>query len=187
MAVGARRSRQNGLDWRERDLALLEKQGAALIERDPEIVAETVHRCVRTKGNIVAQDPFEHGPRRVLNFGHTFAHAIELCAGFSRVPHGEAVACGIILALRAADEIGMLEDPDLCERVEELCRRFELPCSLESLRRDDRPLDLDGLLKAFAHDKKGSFGEPEFVLPRAVGDFDLSVRLDREFLERTLD
>jgi 3-dehydroquinate synthetase len=73
-------------------LTWLERCSRPIAERDPDVLAEVVERCVRLKAAIVERDPEEKGERRVLNLGHTFAHAIERAAGYGSVPHGIAVA-----------------------------------------------------------------------------------------------
>ena len=188
------------LDWRaglgevvktaliagEAQLAFVEQNVDAILERDLDVVADLVRRCVEAKGAVVTEDPFEEGPRRVLNLGHTFAHAIEFAAGYTGIAHGVAVACGIGLALEAAQEIDLLEDADLPKRVNRLFGRLGLPRTILELRSPMRPLAPSVLMRAFEHDKKGRFGEPRFVLPKAVGRFDLSVKLDGELLEHLL-
>ena len=74
----------------EATLGQIEVLMDALIERDPSALAAVVEACVRVKAQVVVSDP-ERGPRRALNLGHTFAHAIESAAGFGVVPHGVAV------------------------------------------------------------------------------------------------
>src|SRR5690606_3025805 len=83
------------LDW-------LEANAAALLARDDRVLAEAIARSCAHKAAIVARDPREHGERALLNFGHTFAHAIEAEQGYaggdSGLNHGEAVAVGMVLA-----------------------------------------------------------------------------------------
>lgn len=167
-------------------LRLLENEVEGLRSRDPEVMTEVVRRCALTKSRIVLEDPLEKGARRVLNLGHTFAHAIERAAGFGEVAHGEAVACGIGLALEAAQEVGVLEDRELPKRIGRLVRELGLPRSVLDMRKPHRGLFTAHLIECFAHDKKGHYGEPEFVLPIAAGRFDLSVKLEEPLLEHLL-
>src|SRR5690606_29429256 len=71
-------------------------------------LTELVARCVEAKARVVVADPLEAGQRKALNLGHTFAHAIERVAGFGRVPHGVAVAVGLVLATRYAEKVELL-------------------------------------------------------------------------------
>jgi 3-dehydroquinate synthase len=168
-------------------LAALEESVAPVLAGDPDALAELVVACVRVKAAIVGRDERETGERRALNLGHTFAHAIEHAAGYGRVPHGEAVAVGLALALAASRELGLLRDPELPARLAALAERLGLPRDLAELRhRRALPLPATALLAALRRDKKADAGEPAFVLPRAVGELELAGRLPRPLLERLL-
>ena len=164
-------------------LLLLEERAGELLRRDPDLMAAVVVRCVRVKGELVARDEREAGERKKLNLGHTFAHAIEHAAGFGAVPHGEAVATGLGLALLTSARLGLLRDPDLPERVSRILERLGLGTTLDSLRaRYDLALAPGELLVGMRHDKKGGVGEPALVLPERVGSLALDQRADRELL-----
>lgn len=163
-------------------LALVEERADVLLEREPAALAEIVTACVRTKASIVADDPRERGPRRALNLGHTFAHAIEAVAGPGRVPHGVAVGVGCVLAARAAAAVG-LGDEGTEARIVRLLERLGLPSGLDELRaRHGVALPPVDVLAAMSVDKKGSAGRPRFVLPRAPGELELRVELDESVL-----
>lgn len=160
----------------ERALAQLERDAAALVERDERALERTIASCVRTKARIVAVDPFEAGPRKALNLGHTFAHAIEHVAGYGRIPHGVAVAVGVMLALDLARATKRLDDSKLPARVRRLLRKLGLPASLDELRESSgRRLPGPKLLAAMQHDKKAVARSPRFVLPTRVGRLELGV------------
>ena len=159
-------------------LALVECNAPALAERDLAAVEPVIAACVRSKARVVASDERESGPRKALNLGHTFAHALEKVAGFGTLPHGVAVACGLALALEASERTGLLEDRSLRARIDELNRALQLPCSLGELRMSHGSLPAPELLVAMRHDKKASAGRPTFVLPRAAGSLELAVTLD---------
>jgi 3-dehydroquinate synthase len=162
----------------EADLAALEAEAEALVARDPEALEACVTRCVRLKVRVVAEDPREAGPRRRLNLGHTFGHAIERAAGYGVVPHGVAVAVGISLALEESRERGLLEDADLPARVRALGRRLGLPADLDELREGwGATLEEDELRAAMRHDKKNRGGEVRLVLPVRPGEVRLDVSL----------
>ena len=167
----------------EKRLAELEAQAAALVAREPGALLRTVADCVRIKARVVAADPGEADARRVLNLGHTFGHAIEHAAGYGKIPHGVAVAVGLMLSLRASEAAGTLEDPALIERLAALLERLGLPANLESLRASNSvALEPAALMAGFQHDKKGAVGSPRFVLPRRAGSIDL----DRTLPDATL-
>jgi shikimate kinase/3-dehydroquinate synthase len=119
---------------------------------------ETIAACARTKLNIVAQDERDTGRRQVLNLGHTVGHAIETATGYARYRHGEAVALGLLAALRlSGNEL-------LRQEVLDLLRDHGLPTTLDGA-------DPDAVVAATAHDKKrlGEANVP-FVLLQAAGD-----------------
>ena len=160
-------------------LALLEGNTTAVTTRHAQVMADVICRCVATKARVVSSDPLEAGPRKALNLGHTFAHAIEQVAGPGAIPHGVAVAAGCGLAVRAAEAAGLLADPALPERVSALSVALGLPADLASLRSSSGfSLPAEELVEAMRHDKKALAGTPLFVLPRAAGDLVLDVELD---------
>ncbi|MCE9594034.1 MAG: 3-dehydroquinate synthase [Planctomycetes bacterium] len=161
--------------------AWLEGHAQALLRRDADAVAHVVERCVRLKARLVERDPREHGERKVLNLGHTFAHAIEQATGFGRVPHGVAVGVGVALALRAGENVV------LAQRVERLLASLGLVPTLSELRRRI-PSGLDGrsLVAAMRLDKKGASGRPRFVVLDAPGAVRWDVELSDERVQRTL-
>jgi 3-dehydroquinate synthase len=168
-------------------LAVLEDRAPAVLARDPAALTEVVARCVSVKAAIVSRDPREEGERKELNLGHTFAHAIELAAGFGRVPHGEAVAVGTLLALEASAAAGFLRDAELPRRVARLLERLGLPPSLDALReRHATALDPATLLTSMRHDKKGLAGAPAFVLVEQAGSLAIDRELPADVLTRIL-
>src|SRR5690606_36183556 len=88
------------LDW-------LAGHAGALLEREDAPLAEAIARSCAHKAAIVERDPFEHGERALLNFGHTFGHAIETAQGYDGLNLGEAVAVGMVLAARLSARLGL--------------------------------------------------------------------------------
>jgi 3-dehydroquinate synthase len=168
-------------------LARLEETRAELLARDPDLLAEIVAECVRTKAAIVARDPTEKGERAQLNLGHTFAHAIERTAGYGAVPHGIAVGTGLVLALRLAERLELARDPALRGRIEVLLGALGMPISLAALRtRYHTQLPPAELARAMRHDKKGHAGRPRFVVPRAPGEIAFGIEFDESVLHEVL-
>ncbi len=123
---------------------------------------DIVARAVRVKAEIVSADPREHGRRLLLNLGHTFGHALEKATGFA-LPHGHAVAIGLVAAARLAERQGIVEQPGLADRVEALLSALGLPV------RWSGPTAAE-VLAAMGVDKKRRGGQLRFVLPIAMGD-----------------
>jgi 3-dehydroquinate synthase len=148
------------LDW-------LATNGTALLARDRDALTEAIARSCRHKATIVEHDPFEHGERALLNFGHTFGHAIEAEQGYSgagsdALNHGEAVAVGMVLATRLSAHLGMAPAAD-AERLRSLLAAFGLPIALPA------GLDADLLVQRMRLDKKAHAAGLRFVLWEAPG------------------
>ena len=138
------------LDW-------LDAHANALLGLDPAALGEAIARSCRYKAAIVERDPFERGDRALLNFGHTFAHAIEAEQGFDGLNHGEAVAVGMVLAARLSERAGLASHAD-GDRLQALLARLDLPVALPA------GLDPDALLARMRLDKKATATGLRFVL-----------------------
>jgi 3-dehydroquinate synthase len=134
-----------------------------LLAGDPAALAPVAAAAAAAKIAVVERDPDEQGERRVLNFGHTLGHAVETACGYAGLRHGEAVAYGILFALRLAERRGLLaaESP-LAARLRTLLSRLGLP-PLPALP-PERLLDL------LARDKKAREGGLTWVLPGGLGE-----------------
>src|SRR5207248_6183835 len=108
----------------------LEVNVGALLSREPEALGHAVETSCRHKAQVVARDETEQGERALLNFGHTFGHAIEAGLGYGKWLHGEAVAAGIALAADLSQRMGMLGRAEL-ERVLALLERAGLPAGVK--------------------------------------------------------
>ncbi|HEY1605545.1 MAG TPA: 3-dehydroquinate synthase [Allosphingosinicella sp.] len=172
-----------GLIGDVRFFAWCEANGSALLAGDSEARAYAIEASVRAKAAIVAEDERETtGRRALLNFGHTFGHAVEAEGGFSVFLHGEAVALGMALAFRFSAERGLCP-PDEAERAIRHLAAAGLPTRLEA----GTPESLVAHIRA---DKKASGGRVPFILARGIGKafVDNSVALDEveAFLAREL-
>lgn len=147
-----------------RDASLFEWTGSvskSLLEIDVDVLSELVKRNVEIKAAVVMEDPLEHGVRAHLNFGHTFAHAIEATSGYGEILHGEAVALGMLAATRTAIEAGLCEEGVFSE-LEATLRALGL-ATRGALAEDDV------LLASMRHDKKVVDDRVRLVLPERVG------------------
>ena len=107
-------------------LAWIEREAGPLLARDPGALNHAILRSCEIKARIVADDEHERGARALLNFGHTFAHAIEAATGYGSWLHGEAVAAGMVLAARLSAGLGRIPAAQ-AERLSALLERFGLP------------------------------------------------------------
>jgi len=146
----------------------LEENLDAVLRREPEAVDWILPRCIQAKARVVGSDEREAGPREVLNFGHTFAHAFEAATKYRRFLHGEAVGWGMIAASQLGARMKLLGNGDV-ERVARLIFRVgPLPALPKISSRK--------LLDWMRADKKMRNGRLRFVLPRRIGE--VEVRAD---------
>ncbi len=147
--------------------AYVEQNTQALGQRRPEVLQTIIARSCQLKAQVVAQDEREtSGLRAVLNYGHTFAHALESAGQYSRWLHGEAVSLGMNCAALLARRLGRV-DQAFCLRQGRLLEELELPVRLPP------GLDHQRLLELMHHDKKAQAGRLRFVLPRRLGQVEL--------------
>ncbi|HEU0155875.1 MAG TPA: 3-dehydroquinate synthase family protein, partial [Stellaceae bacterium] len=148
--------------------AWCERQGNALCALEPEPLRHAIVTSCRMKADIVAADEREEGDRALLNFGHTFGHALETETGFSsRLLHGEAVALGMVLAFDFAARLGIAPAAD-SERVRRHFAATGLPTCLAEIGLAGIPADR--LLAHMAKDKKVRDGRITLILSRQIGD-----------------
>jgi 3-dehydroquinate synthase len=139
----------------------LEQNAEAILRREPAALERVIGASIRMKAGVVAIDERESGLRMILNFGHTLGHAIEAATGFRRLLHGEAIAWGMLAALRIALERGTV-GPDQVERMEKTISAYgPLPAFRTTTEK---------LLDAAGRDKKNRAGRRRFVLPKGIGD-----------------
>lgn len=122
---------------------------------------EYVTRCVEAKMDVVRSDFKESGQRKMLNLGHTFAHAVEKCT--REYNHGEAVGIGLSVMAKISQGLGFLQ-PSNCKRVIEMIKSYGLPTEVP------QDIELNDLISAIFKDKKRSGNSIDMVLLRAFGD-----------------
>ena len=153
----------------------LEDHADALRSRDPEAVQHAVRASCQMKASVVAQDERETtGLRAILNYGHTFAHAIEAEAGYGRWLHGEAVSLGMHCAATLAARVGMI-DPLVIQRQSSLLETLGLPVITQGL-------DPSRLYVRMQSDKKTEHGEVHFILPDRIGHVKSVRGIDRRLV-----
>jgi 3-dehydroquinate synthase len=144
------------------------------------VLATALHQALLVKRALVEQDPYEAGPRALLNLGHTFGHAIEAALGYT-VRHGEAVAVGLVAAAELSARRGLL-DRALVAELRELLGALELPTTLAALPTEKAAAEglMEQVLGRLSHDKKRRAGRVRFVLLRAPGDAFLCDDVDED-------
>jgi 3-dehydroquinate synthase len=124
-------------------------------------LSEVIYECCQIKAEIVARDERDQGERALLNFGHTFGHAIEKLSGFETYRHGEAVALGMTLAAVVGEKLELTE-PGTANALRRSLTRHGLDT--------DYPGDVTSLLPALAMDKKSGSDGVRMVLLRRLGE-----------------
>ena len=142
------------LDWIEAHLG-------DLLARDPAALAWAVQRSCQIKADVVGQDEREGGLRAILNFGHTFGHAIEAGLGFGEWLHGEAVGCGMVMAANLSERLGLV-DAAFVQRLTRVIDRAGLPTVGPAL-------GVDTYMHHMRVDKKAQAGDIRFVLINGPG------------------
>jgi 3-dehydroquinate synthase len=150
--------------------AWLEDNLDALLSGDQEALAYAIKRSCTIKAEVVAEDERESGRRAILNFGHTFGHAIENCLGYGEWLHGEAVAAGMVMAAKLSG----LEAP-AANRLQRLIERAGLPTKAPNIGSEK-------MLAAMSRDKKVQQKEIRFVLLRELGDAYVTANVDADRL-----
>lgn len=152
-------------------LARLQADAQALLACDHAAIAFAILRSCEHKAAIVARDPFERGERALLNFGHTFGHAIEAEQAFGGLNHGEAVAAGMVLAARLSARLGMSASGDT-DRLRSLLQTLRLPVRLPA------GLSPQALLLRMRLDKKATADGLRLVLWRGAGKAEIVSGVD---------
>lgn len=157
----------------------LERHAGAILAKDPDILASAIARCCEQKAGIVARDETEQGERALLNFGHTFGHALEVLLGFGELVHGEAVAIGMQLAADFCSEQGLAPATDGA-RLRTLLQTFGLPVTVPpGLRAAD-------MIDKMRLDKKAQHGRLRLILWHGIGQAYIAGDIDADDLQAFL-
>ena len=158
----------------------LEKEMHALLEKNPESLMHLISVSCENKAQVVSEDEFESqkGIRATLNFGHTFGHAIENVMGYGNWLHGEAVACGMVMAAYMSMELGLLTPVDF-DRIKSLIGSAELPSNPP----DIKPTQFLDLMQS---DKKTLNGQINLILLKGIGHAFITNEYSQSVLLKTI-
>jgi 3-dehydroquinate synthase len=157
---------------------LLEENFDALRVRDPALLTSVVARSIRMKMDIVQRDELDFGLRNILNYGHTFGHALEATTDYSTWLHGEAVSIGMEVAAHVAVACGKLS-PDEAARQTRLLQALNLPIRCPNV-------DVDAMLNAMQRDKKVRDGRMRWVLPTRIGHAEVFSDIDTAIVREAI-
>ncbi len=154
----------------------LEKNLDSLLARDPAALMHAITRSCEIKAEVVASDEREtaqEGGRALLNFGHTFGHAIETALGYGTWLHGEAVACGMVIAAKFSHALGHV-DANVVTRTQKIFEAAGLPTMMPNISPDE-------MLQHMGRDKKNDAGVIKLILLNAIGNayVDATISADR--------
>lgn len=157
---------KTGIIYDKEFFDFLQKHIEKSFEFDLDTLGHIVKRCCQIKASVVSEDEKEHGLRAILNFGHTFGHAIEAFLGFGAWLHGEAVGLGMVIASACALKRNLISNADY-ESIVKLCQRANLPTII--------PEKMTGadFIEHMRHDKKVRHGTIVYVLPTSIGKVEL--------------
>lgn len=150
-----------GVIWDETFFNFLQQSVEKVLALEPEALTAIVKTSCSIKAQVVESDEKELGVRAILNYGHTFGHAVEALTNYTKYRHGEAVAIGMVWAARLAATQGMLSDQE-CDRVLDLISSYGLPTH-------ETGLGAQAIMEAMYHDKKAEAGRIKYILPTAIG------------------
>src|SRR5580704_1112206 len=151
----------------------LERDLSVVLRRDPKALDWIIRRCVRAKAAVVSKDEKESGLRQILNFGHTFGHALEAATRYRRLLHGEAVGWGMLTATFASLAMRRIDEREALRIAELILRVGALPAW--------GGIDARRILESMKSDKKAQGGRIRWVLPRRVGKVEWGIELRPPF------
>lgn len=169
-----------GVIWSADFFAELERRIDALNQRDTAVLAEVIRQSCAIKAAVVAEDEREEGRRAILNYGHTFGHALETLTGYDQLLHGEAVAIGMVLAADCACRHGLLDEASV-QRIRGLVGALGLPTAIPP------GIDPPAALAAMGMDKKVVDGRLRLVLPERIGAVRVTDQVESTAVLATLE
>lgn len=167
-----------GVIYDEAFFEWLEDNASAVLTREPSALQFIVRRSCEIKAEIVASDEREQNLRAILNFGHTFGHALEAETKYGELLHGEAVSIGMVMAADLALREGLC-DVHTAKRIRNIVATYQLPLKPPLVQKER-------LLASMTMDKKVVQGGLRFVLPQSIGSVVVTGEYDPKNLDATL-
>jgi 3-dehydroquinate synthase len=158
---------------------ILEEKIGSVFQASSDTLIEIISRCCSAKARIVEKDEKDRSVRSILNYGHTFGHALETLSNYRQFTHGEAVALGMIVAARVSCEIGAT-DQSTVEKQERLISTAGLPTKI------DRTVNPEDIARQLTRDKKRLAGQTGWVLPKTIGEVFLTHEVPLDIVLRVV-
>jgi|TARA_B100001540_G_scaffold299654_1_gene304356 3-dehydroquinate synthase len=156
----------------------LEVNTSKILALEPKVMTHLIERCCQIKAEIVSEDEREGSVRAILNFGHTFGHAIESLTDYSVYSHGEAVAMGMVMASNMSHKMDMLSSEDK-KRITNLIKSMNLPTNKPDLDKND-------FFESMRRDKKTQDGQIRLILLESIGRAMIASDYPKELLMKTI-
>jgi len=167
----------------------LEKNISQLLKKHKDLLYEVVKEAVSLKVDIVLKDPWERGLRKMLNFGHSIGHVLEVGAGYQDLSHGEAVALGMLIETKIARNRGICSQ-DLEEQIKNILSfqppSLSFPRKRESILKHIKNINYNQFWETLTLDKKNYQGRITFILPEALGKVSLIDNINKEEVIKAL-
>ena len=168
-----------GVIYDESFFEWLEDNATSVLQREAQSLDFIVRRCCEIKRDVVLADENEQGQRKILNFGHTFGHALEATLGYGQLYHGEAVAVGMVMASHLAAGLSLC-DERVSQRILNIVSAYGLPSNAPN------ETNVDDVIAAMSLDKKVSAGQVNFVLPTKIGQVEVTNEVTINDLQQTI-
>ena len=162
----------------EKFFAYLEDNAEKILRRDVEVMEKIICRSCEIKAEVVAQDEKENNLRRILNFGHTIAHAVEVETNYKKYRHGEAVSIGMIGAALISQQLEKISAAEV-QRLENLLQKLNLVTKAEGC-------EVENLFQATFRDKKAEGGKVNWVLMKKIGAVETSADVSEKIVKDAL-
>lgn len=160
--------------------AYLHNNLSGINSSDFEVFAHVIAKCCSLKADIVSKDEKEQSLRAILNFGHTFGHALEMVSGYNKFIHGEAVAIGMLMACELAVNLGYF-DRDKINALSSLLEGIKLPV------KSGLSIDAKTIYDAMMSDKKTKGGKISFIIPdKDIGKVKIVCDVDKEIILQSM-
>jgi 3-dehydroquinate synthase len=147
-----------------------------IIQQNTDCLLRTIFTCASIKAQVVKEDELESGIRAILNFGHTFGHAIEASKNYKGILHGEAISVGMNIASAISADQGYLTHDEYCN-IEDMLLNMQMPTMIP------KKITSASIMKHIGHDKKKISGKNRFILLDKIGNAFINDKLDNKYLK----
>ncbi|ADL13261.1 3-dehydroquinate synthase [Acetohalobium arabaticum] len=168
-----------GVIWDNNFFNYLQVNSKAIRDLDFEVLTKVIQRSCQIKAEIVGEDEKEKGLRAILNYGHTIGHAVEALAGYGKYRHGEAVAVGMVSAVKLAHKLEMVTETEV-QKQQKLISSLGLPTTFDNFK-------IDNIIAKTRQDKKVQDGQVRYILPNQIGEVEIVSGIAKDLITEVLE